>query len=209
MMMGAGEGPSEVVQSIWMTENKIRSDDENQSSILRLDKNIIIFLDHKKKTYTEVPMDIAKAVGDDMSSEDLAQLQKMMKGMMKLSISVTATGEKKKIKNWNCRKYIQTITAAMGPVTSEIWATEDIKIDYDLYARFSAALMAQQPGLREVMDDIIKEMKKIRGVGVLSTTTMNMMGKSMKSSTELLEAKEGKAPAGIFEIPSEYKKAKP
>jgi hypothetical protein len=51
-----------------------------------------------------------------------------------------------------------------------------------------------------------EEMKKIKGVPVLTTTSISMMGATMSSITELIEFKEASAPKGTFSIPSGYKK---
>jgi len=51
------------------------------------------------------------------------------------------------------------------------------------------------------MQAMQEEMKKIRGVPVLTTTTTTMMKDvTMKSSRELLEIKEDTAPAGTFDV---------
>ena len=117
--------------------------------------------------------------------------------MFKMDVVVQKTNEKKKIGKWNCQKYIQKIDMGMGNMTSEIWTSTDIKINEELYAQYSAAMMAQMPGVGQNMEKIMNELKKIKGVHVLTTQTNKMMGQSFKSSTELIEYKEGKAPAGV------------
>jgi len=88
----------DVIETIWITKDKVRSDNENRSYILLLNEKKMYFLDNARKTYTVIPLDL---------------------------------GESKKIRNWNCKKYIQTIETQMGPTRTEIWASEDIHIDYD------------------------------------------------------------------------------
>mgnify|MGYP000861573871 FL=1 len=210
-MMGQTQPPRDTTQSIWMTEDKARSDGDKQSIIMRLDTGMVYFLDHTQKAYQEMPMDasrIADQMGNDrrMSREDRANMGRMAQNMMKMNVTVTETGEKRRIGDWNCRKYLQTVEMFMGPSNSEVWATEDIKVDQNLYARFSGALLGSNPGAKDNMDAIIREMKKIKGVPVLTTTTATMMKSTVKSTMELLEFKEGRAPAGIFEIPSGYTK---
>ena len=97
----------------------------------------------------------------------------------------------------------------MGSLTSEIWATTDIKIDQDLYAKFNSAMMAQMPGVSQNLAEIMKETKKIQGVQVLTSQKTEMMGQTLNSSTELLEYKEGKAPADAFTLPSGYTRENP
>ena len=86
--------------------------------------------------------------------------------------------------------------------TSEIWATEDIKIDYELYMTLGLSMMPKTPGL----DKMLEEMKKIKGLIVLSTGTTSMMGTDVKNTQELLEVSKKSAPAGTYEVPEGYKK---
>ena len=125
--------------------------------------------------------------------------------MKKMEFSVTPTSEKKKIGKWNCTKYIQKLQTPMGPNITEIWATEELKMDQELYAKFSASMMSAMPGAQSMINDMTNEMKKIKGVPVLTTTTMEMMGQKIESTTELIEFKEGTVPANTFNVPSGYK----
>ena len=68
------------------------------------------------------------------------------------------------------------------------------------------ALMGKGGMFGSAMEEMAKEMKKIKGVPVLTITTSNMIGASVKSTQELLEFKEGTAPSGYFDIPTGYKK---
>jgi len=135
-------------------------------------------------------------------------LPEFMKNMMKMKATVQPTTETKKIKNWDAKKYLQTIEMAMGKTTSEIWATEDIKINKDLYLKFSTALFAMQPGMKDMIDDMMKEMQKIKGFQVLSSSVSDMMGTQIKSTVELQEIREDNPPAGTYDIPAGYKQKK-
>lgn len=214
-MMGQTQPAKDEIQDIWISQDKIRSDSPEQSVILRLDQNKMYMLNHGEKTYAELPLDFGNKVdskmkeameGEDMDPEQKESMMKMMQGMSEMKVTITPTGETKKIGNWNCQKYIQTMETMMGPTNSEIWATEDLKMDYDLYSKFMAAMSGQGGTLSNMMTDMAKEMKKIKGVPVLTVSSMNMMGASIKSTQELIEFKEGNAPAGIFDLPKGYKK---
>ena len=122
--------------------------------------------------------------------------------MMQPKVTVEETGETQKIKNWNCKKYIMTMEMMGTKSTSEIWATEDIKIDYELYQTLGLSMMPKTPG----MEKMLEEMKKIKGLTVLSTATTSVMGTDVKSTQELLEVSEKSAPAGTYEVPEGYKK---
>jgi hypothetical protein len=197
-VMGQATQPRDIIVTTWITKDKMRRDQGDKSSIAKLDndKLVIYHLNHQKKTYTELPM----------GAKDLQGATSAMVGEMK--VKVTPTGESKKIGSWNCKKYLQEIDMGMMPMTSEIWASEDIKTpNADFYEKFSTALMADQPGLGGSTQAMREEMKKIKGVPVLTVTTMTMMkNTTMKSSRELLEIKEDTAPADIFDIPTGYTK---
>jgi hypothetical protein len=211
-IMGQTQPASDEIFVTWMGKDKARLDHgEDTSTIVRLDKKMIYLINHAEMKYGEMPFnetsDILTAAvsGADLSDEEKAEAQKMMKGfasMMQPKVTVKETGETQKIKNWNCKKYIMTMEMMGTKSTSEIWATENIKIDYELYMTLGLSMMPKTPGLEKMLE----EMKKIKGLTVLSTATTSVMGTDVKSSQELLEVSEKSAPAGTYEVPEGYKK---
>jgi hypothetical protein len=211
-MMGQSQPAKDEMFVTWMSKDKARMDHgEDSSIIIRLDKNLMYMVNHAEKKYAEMPIggknDIFSSAlsGAGMSGEEQAQAKKMMEGfakMMKPTVSVTATGEKQKIKEWNCQKYNMTMSMMGTTSNFEIWATEDIKIDYDLYRNLTFSIMGQTPGV----EDMMKEMSKIKGIVVTQQGTMSMMGTDVKSSQELLEVADQSAPAGTYELPEGYQK---
>jgi hypothetical protein len=197
-VMGQSQPPEDKTATVWIVKDKMRRDQGDMSTIAKLenDKVVVFHLNHPQKTYMEL----------SMGSDDLQDLASAIGGDMK--VKITPTNESKKIGNWNCKKYLQEMDMGMMPMRSEVWASEDIKIPYqDFYERLSMAMMAQQPGMTVPMETMQEEMAKIKGVPVLTTTSMTVMkGTTVKSSRELLEIKEGTAPAGIFDIPQGYTK---
>lgn len=218
-MMGQTQPAKDEISVIWLGENLARMDQGTAtSSILLGDKKVLYMLDHNKKTYAEMPLDLDKmfdeaaaaGAGDDPeTAEAKKKMPGFMKGLMKgmmgnMSAKVTETGETKRIGGWNCRKYIIEMDMGMGKSNSEAWATEDLKINYSLYFTSANAMMASQPGF----DKIAKEMQKVKGVIVYQTTKTSVMGTEVTSTTELLECSDKSAPAGNYEIPAGYKKVK-
>jgi hypothetical protein len=197
-VMGQSQPVQDKTVTVWIVKDKMRRDQGDTSSIAKLDndKVIIYQLNHSKKTYTEL----------SIGSNELQDASSAMAGDLK--VKITPTDESKKIGNWNCKKYLQEMDLGMMPMVSEVWASEDIKIPFrEFYEKLSSAMMAQQPGMKMPMESMQEEMKKIKGVPVLTITTMTVMqNTTVKSSRELLEIKEDTAPAGIFEIPEGYTK---
>jgi hypothetical protein len=207
-IMGQTQPAEDLVTEIWITDTKMVSSNAKQKLVFDLTKKVVTFANHEQKTVATMPMDFSKMMDQqagDMSAEDKADFQQFMGRMMNIKVNVQPTSEKKKIGQWNCTKYIQTMKMGMGTITSEIWATTDINIDQDLYAQFTTAVMAQMPGVSQNAAEIIKESKKIKGVQVFTTQTTEMMGQSFGSTVELLEYKEGKAPISAFAMPAGYK----
>jgi len=211
-MMGQSQPAKDDLFVTWMGKDKARMEHgEDATIIIRQDKKMMYSVSHAEMKYWEMPFsetsDLMTAAisGSDLSDEERAQAQEMMKGfaqMMTPKVTVKETGEMQKIKNWKCKKYIMT-TEMMGTTsTSEVWATEDIKIDYELYTTLSFSLMPKTSGLEEMLE----EMKKIKGLAVLSTGTTSVMGTDVKTTQELLEVLERSAPAGTYEAPEGYKK---
>jgi hypothetical protein len=208
-IMGTMQPAQDLIVESWITPNKMVVMNKKQKTVVDLDKKMITTANHKEKTIVSIPMDFSKNMNQEMgnmSPEEKAEFEQAMSKMMQINVAVEETNERKKIGKWNCRKYLQTITMAMGTTKSEIWATEDIKIEGEVYAKYSAGMMAQMPGMSQNMSAMMKELEKIKGVHVYSEQTMIMMRQSMKSSIELMEFKEVKAPGSLFELPSGYKK---
>jgi hypothetical protein len=204
---------SDGITTTWLSGNAARIDNGSDTTILvHLDKNMVYFLDNKHKNYSEISLDAitkstqAAAGQSGASGEEQAGMAAMMQGMMgmmKITATVTPTAEKKKIGSWNCDKYALTQTMGMGgTTTSELWASQEIKVDPEFYAKFSNFAFVKFTGYAEAL----QEYKKIKGVPVLIASSSEVMNTAIKSTQELQEAKEASAPAGSFEIPKGYKK---
>jgi hypothetical protein len=193
----------------WITLDRVSVEDKNSKTIMDLDKEVVTIADHNKKTIMTMPLNFSKISDQkskDMSKEDKAYFKKLMGSMMQVTVSVEETNEMKKIGSWKCRKYIQTMSTGMGEFKSEIWATEDIEIDPKLYAKYISSMKSSMPGMNESMNDILRETQKIKGVQVYAEHTNEIMGQTVKSSTKLINYKEGQASAAAFKIPNGYKR---
>jgi hypothetical protein len=207
-MMGQSQPAQSNINEIWITADRIRTDRGTQTIIIDMKKNMMITLDHAEKAMTEMSLDISKAMmgASDASEEDKEGMQQMMQSMMQMKMTIQPTGEKQKIGQWNCQKYIQTLETMMGNLTTEIWASDEVKVDMEVYYKFAAAMMTQQPGLEGSLENMISEMKKIKGVTVLQKSSNQIMGSNINSTSELLEVKEQKFSDELFAIPDGYMK---
>ena len=215
-IMGQTQPAKDEMNITWIAKDKSRTDTgDKNTTILRMDKGLLYQIDHQKKTYKEMPLNIKQMIDENVAdkgkeAEEAAALAQEMAAAFaeSMEVKVTPTDEKKKVGNWNCRKYLLDTKMAMGESKSEAWATEELKIDWKSYLMLTNAMMAGSPGFEKMIDKIYQEMSKIKGVIVLQLNTTKAMGIEVKSSTELLEFSEQAAPAGTYDVPAGYKKVK-
>nr|MBN2277557.1 hypothetical protein [candidate division Zixibacteria bacterium] len=210
-MMGQKVEPTIDTSTTWIGSGRARTDQGDTMSVIMLaDQNAMYMIDHQDSVYYEMPLDalgdISKMLDAESSGdEEAAAMAEMMKGMMaqmKITATVEPTEETKKIKVWNTKKYIVTMDMGMMKMTMDLWASDEIKVDYEMFNKLTHSMMAQFPGFQEAME----EMKKVKGVSVASDISINMMGNIIKASNEMLEVREGDAPAGTYTIPEGYTK---
>lgn len=207
-VMGQTQPGRADTSSIWISEGKACMMSGNNSFLFFSDGDKLIMIDHSARTYSEMPLDVAELVeevaeGEEGAEEGAEMTKAMMEAMMgSVKITVTPTSETKKIGDWNTTKYIMNMTMPMGNTTSELWTTGDIEVDYDAFKSVANAGMMMMPGF----DDILEEMKKIKGITVYSVTSADVMGSTVKSTMEMLEFFEKDAPAGTYDVPEGFKK---
>ncbi len=215
-IMGQTQPAKDEITITWIAKEKSRTDtDDKKTNIMRMDKGLLYQIDHQKKTYREMPLNVKQMIDENVAgqgkeAEEFAEMaQDMAEAFAEsMEIKVTPTSEKQKISNWNCRKYLIDTKMAMGEVKSEAWATEELKIDWKSYLMLTNAMMAGSPGFEKMIDKIYQEMSKLKGVIVLQLNRTEVMNTQVKSSTELLEFGEKTAPEGTYDVPAGYKKVK-
>ncbi|MGB9906293.1 MAG: hypothetical protein ACPLRR_02765 [Candidatus Saccharicenans sp.] len=215
-IMGQTQPAKDEITVTWIAKDKSRTDDgETKTTILRLDKGLLYQIDHQKKTYREMPLNIKQMIDENVAEQDqeakefAAMAQEMAEAFAEsLEVTVTETPEKKKIGNWNCRKYIINTKMAMGDVASEAWASPELNIDWKSYLMLTNAMMAGSPGFEKMIDKIYKEMSKLKGMIVLQLNKTKVMETEVNSTTELQEFGEKTPPAGAYDVPAGYKKVK-
>ncbi len=204
-MMGQKSPEKNDTSFVWLTEGKSCSQTGSESTVIfDSKKDLMYMVDHEKKEYSVISMDLFGGGSKEDASKD-DEAAKMMQAMGgSVEITVTPTDETSKIGDWNATKYNVDMKIMMMASKQELWATEDIKIDYAMFNAVSNGMMAQLPGFEK----IVEEMKQIKGMPVKTVTRTSAMGGEMVTTTELLEYTEKDAPDGVFDIPEGYKKVK-
>jgi hypothetical protein len=212
--IGGQSHPASTSQSTaWIGAKKAAYDDgEGHRTIMAFGTRTLTVIDIANKTYSVLNLDSLESMFDQAiekntdDAESAAAMKAMMQGIMgsamKGAMKVTATGEKKKIGSWMCTKYLADITVAVGVTKSEMWITDQIKVDPAIFNMMKNGMMAMLPGF----GDIAKEIEKIKGVPVQTVSTAQTMGANIVTTELLLESAEKAAPAGIYTIPKGYAK---
>jgi hypothetical protein len=199
-MMGQTQPAKDEEVETWFAKDKMRQEEgEGKVYILRFDLNKAYYIDYTKKTYSEVdmPIDLDAALGP--------QAKQTMQ-MMQMSATFTDTGEKQKIQNWNCTKYLVEISISMMgmsmPLTMEIWASKDLGIDMNMYKKFYKETLSLNP----MTKDIVEDLQKMEGFPVLTKVSMSMMGQEMKYQEEVVAVEKKDAPQGTYDVPEGFTK---
>ncbi len=204
------DGETEVRTSVqWFAGDKLRSNDGNESVLMRLDKDSIYTLDHKKQTYYSFQASTLGASAQAEGEQLPAMVSSMMGNMFKMEVSVEPTSETKKIGQWNCTKYNQTVKMMGVTTTTELWATEDVAIDKKLLDKLLASQFMTQPGMQDLVGKMQKEAEKIKGCVVYSKAVTTMGNKRSETIDEVTEIKETAAPQDTWVVPAKYKMKKP
>lgn len=200
----AGGAPAN--STLYFGKNAMKHASADSDVIVRYDQNKIVFVDNKKKTYSESTFaEIEKAMADasaamkGMDKESMEAMRKMMGGGAG-EIKVTRQGAGENIAGYATEKY----TISMPPVEMEVWTAPALTIPEAYYN----AMRLQMP--RNPMFDMGKiydEMKKIKGLTVKSVMNMKMMNMAMTTTTVVTSVEKGTIPASTFEVPAGYKAA--
>jgi hypothetical protein len=152
-----GGAPDEVMETVYVKADKMRTDSEDESTILDLDRNRYITLNHKDKTYMVVTfremqerfqkmMEEAKEGKEAKEAPEKAEPSEKAEPAttdVKFDLSVDRTGETKKIDGHKADRVIMTLKAEatnVAPQESEqqglegtlvtvtdMWMSKDVK----------------------------------------------------------------------------------
>lgn len=198
-----GEEPREEVSKTYVAHDKMKvvsSEPQGADMVLDPASGTMTFLNHGDKEYYQIN---AKSMMQAMSQPGIEQMRAMME---QNKVSVEATGETRKINDWNCTQYIVRKTGMMD-IEQEVWATEDVDIDLERYTDLMS--MAGPDGLLGDSDAAKTqraEMAKIKGYTILSKSKMDMMGSTMETESEVKVIRKEPMAADMFEIPEGYAK---
>lgn len=197
-VMGRQQEARDAEVKMWLAKDRLRRDDRDISTILRLDQKKLMLIDHAEKTYSvlALPVDILKV----MPAEHRKELETLLP-KLRMEVSVKSGEETRKIRSWNARKVQVSMSNEMGmQVSTDLWVSSEVEADGRLYTQLSATLASLQPGT----GDWVGQLEKLEGFPVLQESTMKVMGQDVRSREELISVETKEAPADLFEPPAGY-----
>lgn len=195
--MGRETPPSDTEQVTWIGTDRMRMDQGQQSTIIRLDLQKLFILNHDKKTFhtLDLPVDLKQILPPGMADQMLA--------MMTFDVTVTPSDETKMIGEWKARRYDVSMVSKMATANMTMWATKDTSLDQEAFNKMYEHLNSMNPG----MQDMAQQMRKIEGLVIEqeTVTTMNMMGDvTIKRSEKTSSIEKLSPPDGAYDPPVDY-----
>lgn len=197
-VMGHNEPAQEQTVTIWLGEDRLRTDFAKKSMLIREDQKKFYLIQPELRRYavTDLPLDMKKIVPDAMWK----MVEPMLENM-KISLTVTPTEERKEIAGFPCRRYEVEMSSATMKVHSTVWASLEIPVSPEGVRMLTTAMFVTQKDQQQ----LLAQMQKIEGYRVYQETKTEMMGSSIKTIEELISVEEVTPPAQTYEPPAEFK----
>jgi hypothetical protein len=198
--MGAGR---EMAATAYFSGNAMKHASETGDFIILYDRQKIIMVDHKNKTYSEMTLQqmqqmAEKALADSGMNKEQMEAMRQVMGGAGGDVTVTSEGPGEVIAGYATEKHRLRI----GPMEVQIWAAPDLTVPAVYYDAFKLS-MPKNPMLD--LGKMYDEMKKIKGMTMQSVMSMKMMGMTIGSTTLVKSVEKGAIPASVFEVPVGYK----
>ncbi|MDQ7006527.1 MAG: DUF4412 domain-containing protein [Acidobacteriota bacterium] len=196
-VMGHSEPAREETVTLWLGEDRLRTDLGKKVMLIRLDEQRFYILHPEERRYsvTDLPISLKNIVPDPM----WPMIEPMI-DRMKIEVHVTPGSETKKISGFDCRRYDMEMSSATFKAHSVIWASEQIPLPAAATRMLTATLFVMQTEL----DRLVEEMSKIRGYRVYQETVTEYMGSKSRTIEEVRSVEQLDPPAGLYSVPEGY-----
>ena len=149
--------------------------------------------------------------GSSIKKDETANLSAGLSEVTPLMITVvSSTEDVKDIDGYRCRRWVQVDSMPMigSKSTIDIWATEDTKVDVELFSKLMSSL---DKGLTNSTS--MAEREKVRGLPILTTTSTESDSAGMlsflsgsKEEMKVISITEVKVAPDFYKIPANYEK---
>jgi len=220
-------GPPTTTTSYISSDHARFAQAEGQEAILDLGTGTTTVIDGRKKEYfviTPQDWEQMRARMDQMmngpemkrSQEQMKNLppdvQKRMQSMMgglASQVEVKKLGTTRKIAGYNCEDWIYSLggmSKTQQCMTTELPLPAQTFDKYRDYAKNMMSMMASMGPMAKGLAEMQEKMKDMKGIPLAVTTSVNVMGRSSSTSSEVTEVKKGPIPASAWQPPAGYTK---
>lgn len=195
----------------YFTREQMRTGDGHTDTLLHYASKKMVSINHKKKEYSEFTADqmaavtrqLIKQMNEQMASmppEARAVMEKVTGGNTKTTITQGGT---RKIGGYPCqdRTFAMGQAITMTVCTTTALAFPDTHGEHRKFDAWTgaAAVLASNPVFKG-MADMRDKITHLDGITLSESTTMTMMGRTMQSTREVVEIKQGPVPAAAFDV---------
>jgi hypothetical protein len=212
-----GDGASVNTTSYYSSEKMRTTSGEGAEAIFDFASGNITMINHKNKEYSVMTRQEMEALAahldaqtkkmeEQMASMPPAVREKMagMVGGSGANVKVQKGTGGRTIAGYSCQNWIVTMGESMR---QEACVTSDLQMPaaaIDGQKKLFGSMGAGPMG--KMMTAMLEKFKEMNGFPLSSNVTMKIMGKSMNSTSEVVEVKKGAIPASAFDLPGGYKK---
>jgi hypothetical protein len=207
--------PAETTTSYYGTDRIRVASSAEQEFMAELGSGQMTMIDHKKKQYSVITRQELEAAAAKMQAQ-LKQMEEQMKnvppamrekmaGMMgglAASVDVQKGTGGRKLAGYSCENWIVTVGQM---VKQEQCLTTELSFPPQTWDAIKGLSSAMSGPAGQSMQQLYDKFKEMKGLPLASTSTTKIMGKTMTSSTEVVEIKKGPIPASAWAIPAGYK----
>jgi beta-lactamase regulating signal transducer with metallopeptidase domain len=192
------------VAETWIGNQKVvyseKGDNYNRKVILDLEKNSIVFINHRAKTYVEatLPLDRSSILSEELKWQHLER---------PTSGRIDKTNKTRLIKDKKCDEYDVVYWDMRGEKrfnrrAFKVWATTDVPFNLNLY--YQMLMNLREVGNRD--KTLRNELKKLKGIQMKLEMKSSRFIFSKMYITELTELTRKEPPEGLYSVPSDYTK---
>ncbi len=188
---GNPAGDTVKTTTVYIGKGLLRKDDGAKSMILRVADKKMYWIDRDAGVAYEA--DLPFSIMNYMPEAQRAALAQMGAAG---SLTVTPTEEVKEIAGLKVKRYNLTMNVMGMVIETSLWTSNELSA-YDDLAHELLAILSSLPGMGE---GIASELEKISGYPLLTESSMNMMGTTIKNREIVTAISEFTAPAGHYEV---------
>ena len=194
--------------TLWLGPGIARRDNAEGTFLVDATRDLLAFVDHDARTWTvqtaaQVQRQLAALAADTLgatpSPGSRDQLERL-RSLLRVAARVTDTGETRQIAGHRCRRWIVEQQLGAQEITTEVWLTGELDVDYALLHQVTRPAMAVLPGGEQAL----AELSRLRGVPVRSTSLIRALGRRGRTQTELLSVERETVPPAHFAPPPGY-----